>query len=426
MNNLRRLVTLDPGHFHAALVQKSMVPGIAPRAHVYAPLGPDLLAHLQRIASFNTRAQQPTSWELEVHAGPNSLERLLADKSGDILMLAGRNDRKLDAIEAGIRAGLHVLADKPWILQPSDLARLEAILDEAERRGLIAYDIMTERYEITSLLQAELLQTPEILGAMEPGTLAEPSITIESVHYLKKTVAGAPLRRPAWFFDCLQQGEGLSDVGTHLVDLVAWMLFPGRPAAMTLQAAKRWPTVLSRAEFAAITGDADFPAFLLSQLEGGKLPYFCNTQVSYEIEGIHTKLDVLWDYEAPAGGGDTHLALFQGTNARIEIRQGAEQKFVPELYVVPRGDSAAVQSALARKIAELQARYPGVGMIDEGPRLRVTIPERYRVGHEAHFAEVTQQFLRYVRGEERLPAWEKPAMVAKYAVTTGGVEMARQ
>ena len=37
-----------------------------------------------------------------------------------------------------------------------------------------------------------------------------------------------PLHRPASFFDVEQQGEGLTDVGTHLVDLVPWMLFPGQ------------------------------------------------------------------------------------------------------------------------------------------------------------------------------------------------------
>ena len=42
-----QLLTLDPGHFHAALVQKEMYPGVAPRVHVYAPLGPDLLPLLR-------------------------------------------------------------------------------------------------------------------------------------------------------------------------------------------------------------------------------------------------------------------------------------------------------------------------------------------------------------------------------------------
>jgi hypothetical protein len=43
-----RLITLDPGHFHAALFQKEMLPGIARQVHVYAPFGPDLLLHLNR------------------------------------------------------------------------------------------------------------------------------------------------------------------------------------------------------------------------------------------------------------------------------------------------------------------------------------------------------------------------------------------
>ena len=36
-------MTLDPGHFHAALIQKEMYPGVAPRVDVYAPLGWDLV-----------------------------------------------------------------------------------------------------------------------------------------------------------------------------------------------------------------------------------------------------------------------------------------------------------------------------------------------------------------------------------------------
>ena len=49
---------------------------------------------------------------------------------------------------------------------------------------------------------------------------------MESVHHLMKVVSGAPNIRPAWFFDAVEQGEGLNDIGTHLVDLVQWTLFP--------------------------------------------------------------------------------------------------------------------------------------------------------------------------------------------------------
>src|SRR2546430_13531798 len=46
--------------------------------------------------------------------------------------------------------------------------------------------------------------------------------------------------------------------------------------------------------------------------------------------------------------------------------------------------------------------------------MHITIPDKYRVGHEAHFAQVTSRFLEYVKDPKRLPAWEKPNMLAKY------------
>ena len=57
-----RLMTLDPGHFHAALIQKEMYPGVDPTVHVFAPVGPDLLLHLGRVTAFNGRAERPTRW----------------------------------------------------------------------------------------------------------------------------------------------------------------------------------------------------------------------------------------------------------------------------------------------------------------------------------------------------------------------------
>jgi predicted dehydrogenase len=424
-----RLLTLDPGHFHAALVQKEMYPGVAPTVHVYAPSGPDLQAHLDRIAGFNSRADRPTAWQVAVHIGPDPLGRLLAEKKGNVVVLSGRNRGKIDRIVAAVEAGLHVLADKPWVIDANDLPSLKKALGTADARGLVAYDIMTERYEITFLLQRELINAPEVFGSAVPGTLAEPGVYMESLHYLLKTVAGKPLRRPPWFFDVEQQGEGLSDVGTHLVDLVSWMLLPGVPVGdsdVRLLAAKRWPTVLSRDDFRRATGEDAFPEYLRPQLDGDRLPYFCNTQVLYALRDIHVKFDVLWDREAQVGG-DTHFAVFRGTRSRVEVRQRQQENFRPELYVVPNraADRIGVPAALRTKVTALQARYPGIAVEERGDEFRVTIPDVYRVGHEAHFGEVTRQFLAYVRNRADLPAWEKPNMLAKYFVTTGGVRLAR-
>src|SRR5512145_630843 len=91
-------MTIDPGHFHAALVQKEMYPGVARRADVFAPLGPDLAEHLNRVASFNRRGGNPTSWELEIHASDDAFERMLSNPPGNVVILAGRNRNKIDQI----------------------------------------------------------------------------------------------------------------------------------------------------------------------------------------------------------------------------------------------------------------------------------------------------------------------------------------
>ena len=120
-----RLMTVDPGHFHAALVQKEMYPGVAARVDVYAPLGPDLYEHLKRIDAFNRRAASPTTWTVDVHASPDAFDRMLRDRPGNVVVFSGRNGSKIDRIAASVKAGLHVLADKPWILKSADLDKLE-------------------------------------------------------------------------------------------------------------------------------------------------------------------------------------------------------------------------------------------------------------------------------------------------------------
>jgi predicted dehydrogenase len=426
-----RFITLDPGHFHAALVQKEMYPGVASQVHVYAPVGSDLVDHLARVAGFNRRKDQPTAWELEVHASPDFLERMLREHPGNAVVISGRNRGKIDRLQASLDAGLHALVDKPWILEASDLTKLEKALSTAEERTLVALDIMTERFEVTSQLQRELVNDLATFGKLLPGSEADPAVYMESIHYLKKIVAGAPNPRPVWFFDTEQQGEGLNDIGTHLVDLAQWTLFPDqvidyRTDVQVLRA-QRWPTLIPRAEFRSVTRE-DFPASLAGRVKNDTLEYFCNTLVAYTLRGAHVGLNVIWDWEPAPGTGDSHFAYYRGSRARVEIRQGAAERHRPELYVVPSmpADKAAVLAAVQKKIASLQSEYPGTAVAEQGAELRVTIPNSLRVGHEEHFAQVTHRFLRYVRDRSTLPAWERPNMLAKYYVTTEGTRLARQ
>ncbi len=237
---------LDPGHFHAALVQKKMSPSIAPQVHVYAPEGPELQDYLNRIQGFNSREQEPTQWESIVHASPDYLNAMLRERPGNVIVTAGNNRRKTEYLKASVEAGIHVLADKPMCIDVEGWKLLKAGFDSARQNGVLLYDIMTERFEITSILQRELMQLPGVFGELQAGTPQQPGVTKESVHYLSKTVAGKPLRRPPWYFDVAQQGEGIVDVTTHLVDLVMWICFPERTISYSsdveMLQARRWPT----------------------------------------------------------------------------------------------------------------------------------------------------------------------------------------
>jgi hypothetical protein len=224
----------------------------------------------------------------------------------------------------------------------------------------------------------------------------------------------------------------MNDVGTHLVDLVPWILFPENPIDyrrdIQMLSAERWPTVVSRADFQRITREAQFPAYLSANVKDDQLQLFANTDALYRLRGVHVRLKALWNYEAPSGGGDTHHAIFRGTLSRVEVRQDKEQKYVPELYVVPNNASqkATVLAGLQKKIGALQSKFPGIAIEDLGAEMRVGIPAKYREGHEAHFAAVTKQFLDYLKNPKSLPAWERANMLAKYYVTTKAVELSRQ
>src|SRR2546421_11628248 len=141
-----------------------MFTGVAERVDIYAPHGPDLTEHLNRIVAFNRRSDLPTKWALEVHASPDFFQRMLQERPGNVVILSGRNRGKIAEIVESVKAGLHVLADKPWILKSEDLPAVGAALGEADARGVIAYDIMTERFEATNSLQRALVNDKATFG----------------------------------------------------------------------------------------------------------------------------------------------------------------------------------------------------------------------------------------------------------------------
>lgn len=426
-----RLMTLDPGHFHAGLVQKFMYDEVDPTVHVYAPDGPDVKDHLKRINGYNQRADDPTQWEEKVYTGPDYLEKMLEEKPGNVMVVSGKNSQKTKYIKSAVDAGINVIADKPMVIKPEDFELLKAAFASAEENDVLLYDIMTERYEITTIMQKELSRVAAVFGTQEMGTPEEPAITKESVHHFFKYVSGSPLQRPGWFFDVDEQGEAVVDVSTHLVDLVFWECFPEQTLDynkdIEMVSARRWSTELTPSQFTRVTSLDAYPDYLQSDvIKDSILNVFSNGEIIFKVNGVHAKVAVIWNYEAPEGAKDTHYSIMRGSTANLVIRQGAEQNYLPTLYVepvgnVPDGYEATLTTTLKEQLA---GKYPGLDLKPSENGWEVIIPEKYKVGHEAHFTQVMEKFLGYLEKGE-LPEWEVPNMIAKYFVTTEGYKLSR-
>ncbi len=425
-----RIITLDPGHFHAALIQKTMYDQIDRSVYVYAPAGPDVQDHIDRIKGYNTREENPTSWEETVYTGSDFFERMVEEKPGNVVVLSGNNAKKTDYILKTIQAGLNVFADKPMAISPRAFSTLEQAFKTAEENQLLLYDIMTERYEITNILQRELSKMPDIFGHLETGSLENPAITRESVHHFFKYVSGQPLKRPAWYFDVAQQGEGIVDVNTHLVDLIQWDAFPEvalKKEDVEIVSARHWTTDLSPKLFAKVTQLDKYPDYLQKDVTNDTLKVYSNGEINYKLKGIHARTSVVWNFQAPEGSADTHYAIMRGSGCNLIIKQGPEQGYKPTLYVeaTRNNDLDTFAKQLQQAVdGDLATRYPGVKLIKAGPKTWVIeIPDRYKVGHEAQFQQVTEKYLQYIK-EGRMPAWEVPNMIVKYHTTTEGLKFA--
>lgn len=425
-----KLLTLDPGHFHAALVQKSMYDQIDPVVHVYAPGGFDLDEHLKRIQGYNTRAENPTKWVEQLTTGTGFFEKMIAEKKGNVVVLAGNNAQKTQYILGCVQAGLNVLSDKPMAITPADYELLQQAFDAAKQKNVNIYDIMTERSEITTVMQRELSLAPEVFGTLEKGTPENPAVTKVSVHHFYKVVSGSPLKRPAWYYDVRQQGEGIVDVTTHLVDLVQWECFPEKTlkkADVKMISARRWATAIKPEEFKKSTGLDQFPDALKPDVKDGVLQVYANGEFVYALRGVHAKVSVTWNFEPPAGGGDTHFSMLRGTRASLIIKQGPEQAYKPTLYVEKNAkvSDAAFEKTLQGALAKIAKTYPGIEAKKGQGNWEIVIPEKYKVGHEAHFAQVTERYLKYL-ATGKLPAWEVPNMLTKYYTTMEAYKMSRK
>lgn len=425
------LVVLDPGHFHASLLQKNTLGDLSDTVRVYAPEGDAVEQYLSAVESYNQRAENPTSWLEQVYIGNDYLDRMLTDAKGDVVIVAGNNRKKTDYILSAVRNGYNVLSDKPLAISGSDFDRLRQAYEEARRNGILVYDMMTERYDAVNIIVRELLHCSELFGTLQTGTADKPSVTMESIHHFFKNVSGVPLVRPAWYYDVEQQGEGIADVTSHLIDLLFWQCFPDEPiryaSDIEVLGASHWPTPVSEDQFRSSTGEKMFPPYLKKYVKDGMLEVMCNGTILFRVKEAYVGMKVVWNWES-ATGNDTFSARMSGSRAALEIVQDASTDFVKQLFVRrnPDSDEATFDASLRNAVAALQQSYPGLAFEKvASDRYRIDIPSSLRPGHEIHFGLLAKRFLQGVRTGD-IPDWERENTLSKYYITTTAVELAKR
>jgi hypothetical protein len=189
--------------------------------------------------------------------------------------------------------------------------------------------------------------------------------------------------------------------------------------------AKRWPTLITPAQFQTSTKLTQVPDYLKNTLNPeGQMAVFSNGQIDYQIKGHFARVKVTWAWQAEPGAGDTHYSIMRGTNASLVIRQGAEQGYQPVFSVeTNRFKEVAYRNTFDRVFREVAKSFPGISYILIGNTAIFDIPNVYKEGHEAHCARVTEKYLDFL-SKGKMPEWEVPNMLVKYKLTTEALNLA--
>lgn len=427
-----RLMTVAPGHFHASLLQKTMLEGVDSVCYIYGASQQDIQGHLDLLNTYNKRPQMPTSWESKVYIGSDFFEKMLAEKRGNIVVLAGNNKEKTSYINQSVLAGLNVLSDKPMVIDDKGFELLKEAFTNAQKKDVLIYDIMTERYDPNIVMQSHLMKESAIFGTLQKGSLEHPSVIKKSKHHFYKEVSGNALTRPPWYYDVEQEGEGIVDVTTHMIDLIQWQCFPEQvfDYANDIQVLKasRWPVRLSKDQFTKSTRVEEFPEYLKKNVRDDSLYVSANGTIDYTIKDVHASVEVEWAFQAVPGAGDTHYSEVLGSRSRLTIRQDAKENFKATLRIEPLsevGFSQREQEEMAISFKSLQNRFPGLIFLADGKSYRVEIPDSLKTSHEEHFAKVAQKYLSYL-ADGHMPEWERSYILSKYYVTTQALKLAKE
>ena len=132
--------------------------------------------------------------------------KMLAEVECDVVAIGDYYGRRGALALAALRAGRHVLGDKPLCTTLDEQAAIEKLVAE---KGLVV------SLQLDSRGYGAFRAVREIIRSGEIGEVC--TIRIDAQHPL------IPGTRPAWYFEPGKHGGTINDIGIHAFDLVPWL-----------------------------------------------------------------------------------------------------------------------------------------------------------------------------------------------------------
>jgi len=181
--------------------------GFVGRAHIEALRR--LAIPIQGVLGSSPARTEEQCRSLSIARAYKSMEELATDESVDVVHVCTPNNVHYQQAEAALRAGKHVMCEKPLAMNPRETAALVELARKAGKVGAVTYNV---RY---------YPMCQEAHALVQSGAIGEPRI----VHggYLQDW-----LFYPTdwnWRLDPALGGEmrAVADIGTHWMDLVGWI-----------------------------------------------------------------------------------------------------------------------------------------------------------------------------------------------------------
>ena len=152
------------------------------------------------------------------------VDAMLADPNVGAVLVSTPTAMHADHATAALRAGKHVLVEKPMAI---DLPQSRALVDEAKRHGLTLSVFHNRRWDVDYLTVRE---------AVQAGRFGK-VINVESRLGQWSSCVGPAAReyRPGWRNEAAYGGGGLYDWGSHFVDQAWRLLWPAKPVRVFAQ-----------------------------------------------------------------------------------------------------------------------------------------------------------------------------------------------